>query len=192
MAAALIPAFVPRALLFGTAILAGAAYLARRRAAPSAPVLLRPAVEEDLHALAVLYAYAVHSLGPDFYSPAQVEAWARFADEPEGFRRFVMGAHTLVAERDGEVVGFGGVDDTGHIVSLYVDPQGGRQGIGKTLLDALIAWADEQGITELRTEASELSRALFAGHGFSVEEEESVERAGVPLTRYRMVRGAPA
>ncbi|MEL6704850.1 MAG: hypothetical protein AAFP15_11265, partial [Bacteroidota bacterium] len=67
-------------------------------------MFLRPAVSPfrhataaDLPALATLYRDAVLAAGPLAYAPAQVAAWAAFADEP-AFEAFLLGPETLVAE----------------------------------------------------------------------------------------------
>src|SRR5919107_3253456 len=80
-----------------------------------------------------------------FDGPARAEATARFLAEP--------GSHLLVAYVDGEPVGFvSGIEvthpDKGTEMFLYelaVDEQQRRHGVGRALVDALVARARERG-----------------------------------------------
>ena len=155
---------------------------------PPAALTIRPATPADVEPLADLYAAAVRALGPSAYSADQVAAWAAFAEEP-AFRRFVLGAETVVAERPASgPIGFAGLTPAGRVASLYVHPDHARQGVASALLSALIERAYERGMDRLSTEASALSRPVFERFGFALEAEEHVERRGAWFTRYRMAR----
>lgn len=146
---------------------------------------LREVRESDLSELAQLYANSIRALGPEHYGPDGISAWAAFAGE-DGFRDFVLDSTTLVAEDSSGILGFGGKDDSGRIVSLYVRPDKARRGIGSLLLDGLLK---QTGIpTRFWTQASALSRPLFERFGFEVVETELVERHGAQLERYVMER----
>jgi putative acetyltransferase len=155
-------------------------------------VPIREATAADVPALAALYADAVRAAGPAYYDPAQVDAWAAFADEPR-FRRFVLDPLTLVAENmgagaEGGIIGFAGLRKDGHVTALYVHPDRMRSGIASALLRAVVERAEAQGLRRLTTDASKVSRPVFARHGFRVEAVETVERRGATFERYRMVR----
>jgi len=153
-------------------------------------VRFRPATPDDVPALAVLYADAVRAAGPAHYDAAQVEAWAAFADEVR-FRRFVLDPFTLVAEDtsagdEGGITGFTGLRKDGHVTALYVRPDRMRRGIASALLHAIVERAEAQGLRRLTTDASAISRPVFARHGFRVEATEIVERRGATFERFRM------
>jgi putative acetyltransferase len=140
----------------------------------------------------VLYADAVRAAGPVHYDAAQVEAWAAFANEPR-FRQFVLDPLTLVAEdtRAGDesgITGFTGLRADGHVTALYVRPDRMRRGIAAALLFAVVERTEAQGLRRLTTDASKVSRPVFARHGFRVEAVERVERRGAALECTRMVR----
>jgi len=149
-------------------------------------VPIREATATDVPALAALYADAVRVAGPSHYDDAQVEAWAAFADEAR-FRRFVLDPLTLVAEDESGITGFSGLRKDGHVTALYVRPDRMRRGIASTLLRAVAERAEAQGIDRLTTDASKVSRPVFARHGFRVEVADTVERRGATFERYRMV-----
>ena len=153
---------------------------------------VREATAADVPALAALYAAAVRAAGPVHYDPAQVDAWAAFADEAR-FRRFVLVPLTLVADDtsagdESGITGFAGLRKDGHVTALYVHPDRMRRGIASALLRAVIERAEAHGLRRLTTDASKVSRPVFARHGFQVEAVETVERRGATFERYRMVR----
>lgn len=151
---------------------------------------IRQAREEDVPELAVLYSDSIRSVGLEYYEPDAIEAWAAFA-RSDGFRDFVLQNRTLVAEEKAGISGFGGIDHSGRIASLYVKPDRNRRRIGSTLLEALLDVGQASGVCEFRTEASEFSRPLFEKFGFEVVGTEVVEREGVRIERYRMERVDP-
>lgn len=149
-------------------------------------IAIGPAREEDVPGLARLYGASVRALAPEHYAPDAVEAWAAFSDDP-GFRDFILNADTLVAEDATGLVGFGGVEGSGRIASLYVRSDRARQGIGAQLLEALLLRPERP--MRFWTEASALSRPLFESFGFTLAETEVVERRGARVERYLMERG---
>jgi len=148
---------------------------------------LRRVEPDDLAAVAEIYAVSVRQLGPEHYTPEQVESWAAFATG-DGFEGFVMDAHTLVAEDDTGILGYSGLEPNGRIASLYVRPDRAREGIASRLVEAVLEYAREEGFSEVSTDASELSVGVFRRYGFEVVEVETVERRGVVFERHQMVR----
>ena len=148
-------------------------------------MIVRLAIEDDVPELARLYAGSVNAAGPELYSPAQTASWAAFAEE-DGFRDFIMGRMTLVAEDDSGILGFSGVDLDGLIKSLYVRGDQHRQGIGSRLLAAVMDAARARGVVRFTTAASEFSRGLFEKFDFVVVEVEVKEARGSVFTRYLM------
>ena len=152
---------------------------------------IRVATEPDVPALAALYAAAARAAGPAVYSPEQVDTWAAFAST-RAFRRWVVDAHTFVAEADeGTAIGFSGLAADGHVTALYIPPDWMRQGIGSRLLRAVLSRAETQGLRRLHVETNPFSRPLFERFGFRLVEVETVERGAVTFERYVLERLAP-
>jgi putative acetyltransferase len=149
-------------------------------------VILRSAVEGDLPALLEVFETSVRTLGPQHYSPAQVEAWAYFARETERFRGRTLGAWTVVAEERASVLGFATLEPDGELGLLFVRPEAGRRGIGSALVMAVLEEARGRGMSRVHTVAGEFSQGLFRKHGFQLVEQERVKRRGAKFTRYRM------
>ena len=63
-----------------------------------------------------------------------------------------------------------------------------RRGIGRQLLDALVAEAHRIGLVRLFTEASITARPFFEAHGFTTLASQVVKCRGAEFVNYRMER----
>ena len=144
--------------------------------------LLRPAATADLTAIGRLGALLVrehHDFDPDRFLAAT-------AQTEQGYGSF-LGAQldrpniiVLVAERDGEVIGYtyAGVEGTdymalrgpaGVLYDIVVDPAHRGQGVGRELLDATLAALQAKGAPRVvlsTAERNESAQRLFARAGF--------------------------
>ncbi|MEW6683685.1 MAG: GNAT family N-acetyltransferase [Nitrospirota bacterium] len=154
-------------------------------------MVIREATEDDVPQLAALYAGSVKALAPSAYSGEQVNAWASFAENFEAFRRFVLEPQTIVMEDDSGILGFCGVDATGHVASLYVRADRARQGIGTRLLQVALDHAGALGVHTFHAEASELSLPVFQRFGFVVRGIEKGACGGAEFERYLVRKGSP-
>jgi len=53
-----------------------------------------------------------------------------------------------------------------YVGQLWVDPQHRRRGVGRLLVEHLVAWARDGGLVRLVLNPSEMARPLYAGLGF--------------------------
>lgn len=149
---------------------------------------IRPYIPTDADALAEVYRAAVRGIGPDAYTAEQVAMWSAWPDNREEFDRCVSLGVTLVAEVEGCIAAFGQLEPVHHVVLLYCSPAHARQGIATAIHAELEAHAFAQGVTELSTTASRISRPLFEKLGYEVVEVEKSVRAGVEFERFKMAK----
>lgn len=145
---------------------------------------VRPFRDGDESAIVRVFYESVHGLGPRVFQAAQVTAWAPDVPDAAGWHDRLATHETLVAERDGAIVGFAEFDRNGSLEYLYREP--GSPGAGGALLDAVEARARELGCKRLSTEASPLLKPVLERRGWNIDAPEDVERDGVTLRRYRM------
>ena len=151
-------------------------------------VTLRPYRPDDAPALLTLFRDTIRRVNSRDYSPAQIAAWASDdIDTVVWFGRF-NDRYVPVAEEAGRPVGFAELEPNGHIDRVYVSADHQRRGIGRMLLDALIAEARRAGLARLFTEASITARPFFEAHGFVVLTPQVATCRGAEFINYRMER----
>ncbi|RNL74353.1 GNAT family N-acetyltransferase [Streptomyces sp. I6] len=106
----------------------------------------------------------------------------------------------LVAEADGELAGWGccgpyrgegGTADGGEVYALYVRPERIGTGVGRVLMDALVARAESEGRPALLLwvlKGNRRARRFYEKAGFAPDGAEELFEAGgvmVPEVRYR-------
>lgn len=152
---------------------------------------LRDYTPDDAAATLDVFLRAIRVTAARDYTPEQVAAWAPPDVDPDAWAARRAASRTVVAVRDGVVVGFTDVDAAGYVDMLFVDPDATRQGVASALLGWAVRTATALGATELTTHASITARPFFAARGFVVEAEQHPVRRGVELTNYRMRRALP-
>ncbi|HZF11801.1 MAG TPA: GNAT family N-acetyltransferase [Thermoanaerobaculia bacterium] len=150
--------------------------------APLPDVAIRPAAPADVKAIGRLGALLVrthHDFDPDRFiaaTPQTEHGYGSFLGRQLAEPNIVI----LVAERDGEVVGYtySGVEGTdymslrgpaGVLYDIVVDPAHRGQGVGRMLLDATLAALQRKGAPQVVLSTAERNGAaqrLFARAGF--------------------------
>jgi putative acetyltransferase len=151
---------------------------------------------DDTRELMALFHQTVHTVNARDYTPEQLRAWV--PDTPDrmdeaAWAARLGGKHTLVAEaEDGILIGFAnleqmdGVAGAGHIDQFFGHRDYQGVGVGRALLTGIEREARARGMGRLFVEASVTARPFFERNGFRVLAEQTVERAGVGLTNFRM------
>lgn len=141
---------------------------------------VRPYRPSDCPILAELFYQTVHGVCGQDYTPEQLDAWADGQVDLAAWDASFQAHTTLVAEWDGVIVGFADLADGGYLDRLYVHRDYQRRGIAAALCD---------GLPDARlTHASLTARPFFKKRGWQVEREQQVERHGVKLTNFVMIR----
>ena len=83
-------------------------------------MLLRKYTKTDCAELAELFYDTVHTVNAKDYTQEQLDAWATNRVNLEAWNESFQAHHTVVAEMDGRIVGFGDMDETGYLDRLYV------------------------------------------------------------------------
>ena len=103
---------------------------------------------------------AIRGLCDSHYDESQVEAWAK-VQPPGNFPDTILERDFLVAEGDGEILGFGFVDRyRAEVEAIFVGPEFSRRGIGSELLARLETIARQAGLQRL-TLSSSLNAVRF-------------------------------
>lgn len=152
-------------------------------------MLIRPYHTGDCPAIAQLFYETVHTVNARDYTPQQLDAWADGSIDLAAWDCSFLAHYTLVAEEDGAVIGFGDMDETGYLDRLYVHKGHQGRGIATALCSRLEQAVGAQRFT---THASITAKPFFLGRDYRVVKEQVVERRGVLLKNFVMVKDAPA
>lgn len=124
----------------------------------------RTMVEDDIPEVRSLVERTVRRSYRSVYCEAAIEFFVRYHGEEE-IRRDLQEGVGLVALRGPEIVGTATLRD-GVMTRVFVDPSMQGLGIGGRLMRALIDRAREEGLKEVRLDASLVSRAVYEHMGF--------------------------
>ncbi len=138
----------------------------------------------DCKEMAELFYNTVHSVNARDYTVPQLNAWATGQVDLEQWNRSFLAHLSLVAVDGGIIVGFGDIASDGYLDRLYVHADHQGQGIATSLCELL-----EQSVQgNITTHASITAKPFFEKRGYTVVREQAVERHGILLTNYVMVK----
>ena len=137
----------------------------------------------DLNAILRLFYDAVHTTCLGDYTRAQVDAWADGKPDREAWARSLNEHFSLVARMDGEIVGFGDIDESGYLDRLYVRPDAQRRGVATALCERLEAHARGKVVT---VHASITALPFFLRRGYRLLRAQTVLRRGVALNNFML------
>ncbi|RSZ56237.1 GNAT family N-acetyltransferase [Massilia atriviolacea] len=129
---------------------------------------LRTAALADIDAMWALRTRAIAHGCPGHYAPEVIGPWSA-APVPRSYAGLVQGGGAVIAEERGAMLGYAILDlASGEVDAVFVDPQAGGRGVGKTMLAALERMARERGFLRLYVSASLNAVAFYRAAGFAV------------------------
>ncbi|QID19843.1 GNAT family N-acetyltransferase [Nitrogeniibacter mangrovi] len=151
-----------------------------------ATVDLRRAHDDDLPVLWALFQAAVHRLTSAHYTAAQQVAWAPAGAPPAAWLARVRANAPWVARRSETIVGFADLQADGRVDMFFVAPEAAGTGVGRALMQRLIAQANDRGLVAMHADVSLTAEPFFRHFGFRVIARHTVIRRGVSLRNARM------
>ncbi len=156
---------------------------------PFAMPPIRALTPADHSELVAIYGDAVSSQAPALYGDRQVRAWLSQLDGNGSLAAALSQGSGLVScAESGEIEAFAVMEPADRLSLLYCRGRSVRQGHATRLLNRLEALATSQGLAQLRTEASQLSRPLLLRRGWRVAWVEVLLIDGTLFRRYRMTK----
>jgi GNAT superfamily N-acetyltransferase len=129
-------------------------------------LLVRPASESDVDAIFRVHGDSIRTLCRERYGEREIEAWIAFRP-PEAYRASFASRKLFVAERQGQIVGFGQLDPRrGEVEACYVAPEAVGSGVGSALLGRLEAEARRHGHAIVRLNATLNAEPFYARMGY--------------------------
>ena len=154
---------------------------------PFAMPPIRALTPADHSELVAIYGDAVSSQAPALYGDRQVRAWlSQLGGNGSLAAALSQGSGLVSCAESGEIEAFAVMEPADRLSLLYCRGRSVRQGHATRLLNRLEALATSQGLAQLRTEASQLSRPLLLRRGWRVAWVEALLIDGTLFRRYRM------
>ncbi|EMI52912.1 GNAT family N-acetyltransferase [Rhodopirellula sallentina] len=158
----------------------------KRNAHPITDPVIRPLRASDAEACLSLFRDTVHRINRRDYSQAQLDAWAPQSIDAAAWEARFSDHIAYVSVLSQSIIGFADMSKTGHLDRLVVSADHQRHGIARELTKRLIEHARELRCESVTTDASITAKPFFEAMGFNVVKQQTVERAGVSLTNFRM------
>jgi len=150
--------------------------------------MLREYKPSDCPFMSKLFYDTVHTVNARDYTNEQLDVWATGAVDLEKWDRSFLEHDTLVAEIDGEIVGFADMDKTGYLDRLYVHKDFQGMGIATALLYELERRAQKTNLSYIETYASITAKPFFEKQGYTAAIENKVIRNNITLINYKMTK----
>ncbi|MFT9845959.1 GNAT family N-acetyltransferase [Aneurinibacillus sp. REN35] len=152
---------------------------------------IRKFCDSDITQIVSLFYETVHSVNARDYTQEQLDAWAPKDEKGNKMISWKdsMGRNiTYVAEDKGKIVGFSDMTHDGYLDRLFIHKEFQGQGIASDLVNVLESEARRLRLVEINTEASITAKPFFERHGYRVIYSQTVEKRGVKLDNFKMVK----
>lgn len=125
-----------------------------------------------------------HTVNAKDYTEEQLNVWATGQVDLEKWNLSLQEHYSIVAVKNDVIVGFGDIDKTGYLDRLFVHADCQGKGIATAICDQL----EQNAEGNITTHASITARPFFEKRGYKVVKEQQVEKNGIFLTNYVMVK----
>ena len=139
-------------------------------------MIIRKYKPSDCAAMAKMFYDTVHTINSRDYTKEQLNVWAKESVDLEEWDISFLNHNILIAEINGEIVGFADMDNSGYLDRLYVHKNFQRRGIATALVDESERCEKETGILNFETYASITAMQFFEKRGYAVESENRIIR----------------
>lgn len=147
-------------------------------------MIIRKYLASDIKELTDLFYNTVHNVNAKDYTKEQLNVWATGQVDLEKWNESLQEHFSVVAVDDDIIVGFGDIDKTGYLDRLFVHAGYQGKGIATAICNQL-----EQAVKgDITTYASITAKPFFEKRGYKIVKEQQVERQGIFLTNYVMIK----
>ncbi len=151
-------------------------------------IATRLAKISDLPEIQTMFVDTITAICKDDYSPEQIMVWTSSIKNTQRWTDIITLQYFLIAEVDGNIVGYISLYDNDYIDLLYVHKDYQRQGIADKLYCEIEKEAIKKGGTVLQSDVSKTARPFFEKKGFIVLKEQTNIRQGVEIINYKMTK----
>ncbi len=147
-------------------------------------MLIRKYNISDCKEIAELFYNTVHIVNAKDYTKEQLNVWAAGKMDLEQWNQSLQEHYSIVAVDSEAIAGFGDIDKNGYLDRLFVRADYQRKGVGTAICNQL-----EQAVQgNITAHASITAKPFFEKRGYKIIKKQQVERQGILLTNYVMIK----
>lgn len=152
-------------------------------------MILRKYKSDDCLKLLKLFYDTVRTVNKKDYNDKQLSVWApdNYIEEKyDIWQKSLSENFTIIAEKNGDIVGFGDIEKNGYLNRLFVHKDYQHRGVASSIVKELEKYAEKICICTIITEASITAKPFFVRMGYTLIKEQQVEKKEILLTNYVM------
>ena len=139
----------------------------------------------DLEQIARLFYETVHAVNIKDYTEEQLNVWATGNIDWEEWDTSLRKHLTYVATENDLIIGFGDIDKTGYLNRLYVHKDFQGRGVATAICNRI---ESEINTKPIIVHASITAKPFFEKRGYKIIRPQKVEKQGIFLQNYIMVK----
>ncbi|AGH80854.1 acetyltransferase [Psychromonas sp. CNPT3] len=116
----------------------------------------------------------------------QTKVWAPDDQDMNLWQKRVSEMNPFIAELNGKVVGFADLQNDGYIDHFFCHSEYQGLGVGRALMEHILAIGNLKGISRFYSEVSITARSFYEHLGFKVVNEQQVKIKDQQLTNFLM------
>lgn len=144
---------------------------------------IRKYLDSDFENISQLFYNTVHIVNAKDYTAEQLTAWTDNSRNLVSRRADLLKQYTLVAETDGEIAGFGSIDNGGCLDLLFVHKDCQKQGVATAICGEL-----EKNFPVITVYASVTAKSFFEKRGYTVVTAREAVCSDIKLKNYKMLK----
>lgn len=147
-------------------------------------MFIRKYQSSDCKELTELFYNTVHIVNTKDYTKEQLDVWATGQVDLKKWNQSLQEHFSIVMVDADIIVGFGDIDKTGYLDRLFVHSDYQGKGIATAICNQLESAVQGNIITH----ASITAKPFFEKRGYKVVKKQQVERQGIFLTNFVMIK----
>ncbi|MGS2727226.1 GNAT family N-acetyltransferase [Psychroserpens sp. BH13MA-6] len=145
---------------------------------------IREATLEDIPEITALFRDTIRTVNRQHYSEKQIEIWSSGADDIDKWKDRISNLYFIVAEVDGQIVGFAYLKNGNYLDGLFVHKDFQRQTIASKLLRIMESRVSINGFDMIKSDVSITALDFFDSHFYEVEKKQKKSFKGMVFENY--------
>lgn len=149
-------------------------------------IILRNYRDGDAINIAALFRDTIHTVNTRDYTPEQINAWAPATINVDKWAVKLAEHYTVIAECNGEMCGFGDMDNTGYFDHLFVHKDHQGKGIASRIVKGIESYAVKKQFPVITVAVSITAKPFFLKQGYVIVKQQEVTYNGAVFTNFLM------